>query len=327
MTATQGSALADIEQRDDDKDGFLAHVVAGLSQEQKTISSMYLYDQRGSMLFDQICALDEYYPTRTELALLEEIGPKLAAEAGPRAALVEFGSGADHKIRRILNALPDAAAYVPVDISREFLLQSAEAVAADFPSISVIPVVADFSQPFKLPEGLNTIPDLGRVIGLFPGSTIGNLMPDDAIGFLANARRALGAGSAFLVGVDLKKSEEILHRAYNDEQGVTADFNLNLLTRMNRELGADFDLDGFSHRAVFNHEQGRIEMHITSRKQQQVRIDGHVFDFAVGETIRTEVSYKYHPEEFQGIATDAGWRADTVWIDKDHLFSLHFLTA
>jgi len=287
---------------------------------------MYLYDQRGAALFDRICELKEYYPTRTELALLDSIGPELAAHCGPRAALVEFGSGADLKIRRVLNALPDAAAYVPIDISRDYLLTSAKAVAADYPGLSIIPVIADFGQPFTLPEALGEIDGLGRVLGLFPGSTIGNLMPDAAIGFLDNARRALGPGAAFLVGVDIKKSEDILHRAYNDEQGVTAEFNLNLLTRMNRELGADFDLDGFTHRAIYDSERGRIEMHIASRRPQQVRIDGHVFDFAAGETIRTEVSYKYHPEEFQGIASDAGWRADTVWLDDNHLFSLHLLT-
>lgn len=316
-------AFAGVEDRGDGSQAFLDHVLDGLSQPQKVISSKYLYDQRGSELFDAICDLPEYYPTRTELALFDSYGPEIARLTGADATVVEFGSGASIKIRRVLQALVSPKAYVPTDISREFLLEAAESVARDYPDLPVTPVVADFTQPFTLPAGLDTPP----VLGLFPGSTIGNFTPDEAFDFLETARKDLGNGAGFVIGVDLIKSEEVLHRAYNDAQGVTAEFNLNLLTRMNRELGSNFNVERFSHRAIFNDEENRIEMHLISREAQTVRVRGHSFDFKPGESIRTEVSYKYGLEDFQGLAADAGWDVAASWTDERRLFSLHYLRA
>jgi len=316
-----GGALAHFYDVGTETEEFRADVLQGLSEPQKRVPSKYFYDERGSKLFEQICALDEYYPTRTELKLLGDCAAELAARAGPDVSLVEFGSGSNKKVRILLDHLDSPAAYAPIDISREHLLASAREVAADYAGVAVIPICADFTQPVELPDTIDT----ARRLGLFPGSTIGNFDPEPAVAFLERAAETLGPGAGFLVGVDLKKDEAILHAAYNDAKGVTADFNLNLLRRMNRELGADFDLAAFEHAAPYNADEGRVEMHLVSRHAQTVHVGGAAFDFAAGESIHTENSHKYTVEEFQALAARAGWVGTDVWVDSDALFSLHYL--
>jgi len=300
---------------------FRAAVVDGLAQRQKRLSSKYFYDERGSKLFDQITRLPEYYPTRTETALLRAHAAEFAELIGPCASVVEFGSGSSTKIRILLDALDAPAAYVPIDISREHLIASAKDLADDNPDLPVVPIAADYTQPLKLPE----ITGEAVRIGFFPGSTIGNFSYTEAVGFLRTAATELGTDNGLLIGVDLKKDVDILHAAYNDRAGVTAQFNLNILRHINRELGADFDLDGFVHNALWRPEKGRIEMHLVSKRAQRVRVDGRVFDFAAGESIHTEDSHKYTVEEFHALAAEAGWRAYRHWVDADELFSVHYL--
>lgn len=306
-----------------DSAAFLRDVLEGLSKPRKTLPCKYLYDARGSMLFDRICELAEYYPTRTELGLLREQADAIAAAIGPDACLVEFGSGASIKVRIVLDALECPRVYVPVDISREHLLASTRALADDYPKLAVIPVCADYTQPFALPDACRE----GRKVGLFPGSTIGNFTPDAAVAFLTQARATLGSGSHLLIGVDLKKDEKTLWGAYNDSEGVTAAFNMNLLVRINRELGGTFDLGAFEHRAPYNEARGCVEMHLVSRREQTVTIGGRSFDFAAGETIHTEDSHKYAIDEFHALAGRAGWRAIETWTDAEDLFSVHYLAA
>ncbi len=303
-------------------EAFGADVLSGLARPQKSLPSKYFYDARGSDLFEQICELPEYYPTRTEIGLLHAHAADIATAAGRRAALIEFGSGASSKVRKLLDALDRPQAYVPVDISGDHLHNGAAAIAADYPGLSVLPVHADFTRPFALPET-----GAATKLGFFPGSTIGNFTPSAALRFLIDARQSLGPGSCFLIGVDLKKDPAILHAAYNDRAGVTAAFNLNLLRRINRELGGDFDVDAFAHRATYNSDRGAVEMHLVSRRTQRADVLGQSFDFAVGETIHTEDSHKYTTAEFQDLARGAGWHARYVWCDPNDLFSLHFLVA
>lgn len=300
---------------------FLAAVVDGLSQPQKRLSSKYFYDERGSKLFEQITDLPEYYPTRTEMALLRAHAAEFAKLIGPHASLVEFGSGSSTKVRILLDALEAPAAYVPIDISRDHLIESAKGLADAYPDLMVVPVAADYTQPLKLPD----IPDEAVRIGFFPGSTIGNFSRAEAVEFLRTAATELGTDNGLLIGVDLKKDPAILHAAYNDAAGVTAKFNLNILQHINRELGADFDLAGFTHDARWRPEEGRIEMHLVSNRRQTVRVDGHKFEFTAGESIHSEDSHKYTIEEFHTLAAAAGWRAHRHWTDADDLFSLHYL--
>jgi L-histidine N-alpha-methyltransferase len=300
---------------------FARDVVAGLQASPKRIPPKYFYDTAGSRLFERITALPEYYPTRTEMQILRERAGAIAALIPTEGALVEFGSGSSAKVRLLLDKLPKLGAYVPVDISGEFLGDEAGRLRAEHPGLQVVPVAADFTKPFDIPETVRGLPRAG----FFPGSTIGNFDPDDAKAFLRNAAGVLGPGAAFVVGVDLVKDEEILNRAYDDAQGVTAAFNLNLLARINRELKADFDLDAFAHHAFFNEEQSRIEMHLVSRKAQQVHVSGTTFALEEGETIHTENSYKYTVEGFLRLAAEAGWRGSNVWTDRDRLFSVHAL--
>jgi len=313
--------LHDYVEYDHAADNFLDDVLDGLAQGQKKLSSKYFYDERGSQLFDDICELPEYYPTRTETALLETHAAEFAELIGPNASVVEFGSGSSTKIRILLDALETPAAYIPVDISREYLLESAKALADVYPDLPVVPIAADYTQPFDLPE----ISGEAARIGFFPGSTIGNFTRTGAADFLRAAATDLGTDNGLLIGVDLRKDEGVLHAAYNDVAGVTAEFNLNVLRRVNRELGGDFDLDAFSHDARWVPEKGRIEMHLVSDRDQQVRVNDHSFVFAAGETIHTEDSHKYDIEEFHALAAEAGWRAFRHWTDADDLFSLHYL--
>lgn len=306
-------------------DDFLSDVVEGLSQQKKTLPCKYFYDERGSQLFDQICALPEYYPTRTETALLTEIVGDLAECIGPHAHLIEYGCGSVQKVRLLLDALHSPAAYVAVDISREHLLDAAGMLAADYPDLEVHAVCTDFTKPFKV-DPPATHPDARRV-GFFPGSTLGNFTHDYARQFLTNAAQFLGSGGAMVIGIDLKKDVEILHAAYNDAQGITAKFNLNLLDRINRELGGDFDVDQFEHRAQYNDDEGRVELRLFSLADQTVRLNGNTFAFQEGESIHTENSHKFGIEEFQRLTEAAGFKAEKVWVDDADLFSVHFLTV
>ena len=265
--------------------------------------------------------LPEYYPTRTEIAILAENAADIAAETGPHTRLVEFGSGGSHKARILLAALDRPAAYVPVDISREHLRQAAAGVAADFPLLPVIAVCADYTAWFRLPP----LPGPGgKRVGFFPGSTIGNFEPAAALRFLSNCARILGPAGDMLIGVDLKKDPLILDAAYNDRAGVTAAFNLNLLGRINRELDGDLDLDRFAHRAFYNGREGRVEIYIESLADQEARVAGRRFHFAAGELIHTEYSYKYWVPEFRALAARAGFRPVATWTDPNDLFSLNY---
>lgn len=320
------SPLDRLESFDDlapEPDDFLADVLTGLSQAQKKLPCKYIYDEKGSQLFDQICELPEYYPTRTETALLEAEGAEIAACVGPAAQIVEYGCGSVRKIRLLLDALVRPASYVAVDISREHLLNAAAALAADYPDMEVHALCADFTKPFDVPTAKQA-PDARRV-GFFPGSTIGNFNRKDAVALLAGAAESLGSGGGMVIGVDLKKEESVLHAAYNDSQGVTAAFNLNLLARINRELGGDFDLDAFEFRAHYNEDKGRVESYLYSILEQTVRLNGQAFGFEKGEAVHTENSHKYGIDEFQALARDAGFEPRKVWIDAGQLFSIHYL--
>ena len=300
---------------------FARDLLAGLKARPKRIAPKYFYDAEGSRLFERITRLPEYYPTRTELAILKAHAADIAALVPDGAALIEFGSGSSAKVRLLLAHLPKLRAYVPVDISGEFLGQEAARLRAEHPALEITPAAADFTKPFELPPTVKAM----RRTGFFPGSTIGNFEPQEAKTFLRHAATILGPGSAFIVGVDLIKDEEVLNRAYDDAAGVTAAFNLNLLARANRELGANFDLGAFAHHAFFDESHNRIEMHLVSRKAQSVRIGAEIIAFAEGETIHTENSYKYTVEGFKDLAREAGWTSAKSWTDKDALFSVHAL--
>ncbi len=304
---------------------FAAEVRDGLSKTPKSLPCKYFYDQRGSELFNAICALAEYYPTRTEIALLESRAAEIASLIGPHCRLIELGSGSSRKIRILLDALAEPAGYVAVDISREQLLASAARLADDYPKLEIMAVCADYTRPFDLP--LPGGREAAKPVVFFPGSTVGNFSPQEAIEFLRMIATLLHGGGELLIGVDVKKDSRILDAAYNDSQGVTAAFNLNLLERINRELDADFDLSAFHHLAFYNEACGRIEMHLESGRAQSVRIGRERVRFAAGERIHTENSYKYGVEEFQLLARRAGFVPVRVWTDPDRLFSIHCLRA
>jgi dimethylhistidine N-methyltransferase len=300
---------------------FAADVLAGLGASPKRLPAKYFYDQAGSQLFEQITALPEYYPTRTELQILETSADAMAALVPADAGLVEFGSGPTVKARILLRAAPTLTAYVPVDISAEFLDAEASRLRRDFPRLAVLPIAADFTKPFDLPGALEGRPR----VGFFPGSTVGNFEPLEAAAFLHNAAHILGPDATMIVGVDLIKDKKVLYDAYNDAAGVTAKFNLNLLIRINRELDGDFDLSAFEHHAIYNSELHRIEMHLASCKAQKVRVRGRAFAFRAGETIHTENSYKYTVDGFAVLARGAGWTSRAVWTDERQYFSVHAL--
>ncbi|WP_374570829.1 ergothioneine biosynthesis protein EgtB [Phenylobacterium sp.] len=302
--------------------GFADDVVEGLSQPQKAISPKYFYDAEGSRLFEAICELPEYYPTRTEIALLESVAGEIAQAIPRGAALVEFGSGASVKTRLVLDAAPQISAYAPIDISPDALAAAEAAIRRDYPDLEVAPLAEDFTRALALPDAVAGL----SCVGFFPGSTIGNFTPSEAQAFLSAARRLLGPGAAFIVGADLVKPADVLEAAYDDAQGVTAAFNKNLLARMNRELGADFDLDAFDHRAVWNAEESRVEMHLVSRVAQQVRVAGRVFSFEAGEHLHTENSYKFTLEGFADLAGRAGWTLARSWRSPDPAFAVMLLT-
>jgi dimethylhistidine N-methyltransferase len=301
---------------------FLLDVQQGLRRPQKSIPCKYFYDAAGSALFEEICGLDEYYLTRTEIAILRAHLPEIARRLGPRCAVVEYGSGSGTKTRLLLDHLRDPVAWVPIDISRSALAASAAAIAARHPRLEVLPVCADYTRPTPLPAGAR--PAARRVV-FFPGSTLGNFSPAEASAFLRGAARMCGPAGAVLLGVDLEKDSATLERAYDDARGVTARFNLNLLVRANRELGADFDIAGFRHRAFYERREGRIEMHLVSARAQRVLVDGERFAFAEGESILTEHSYKWTTGALERLALGAGLATRAVWTDPRRWFAVLLL--
>jgi len=301
---------------------FLSEALTGLRTSPKQLPCKYFYDRRGSELFERICVLDEYYLTRSELAIMDRYAPEMGRQIGPGVMLVEYGSGSSVKTRYLLDSLPDAVAYVPVDISGEYLQQTASELARDYPRLEVLPICADFTEEFELP--LSTRVSTHAAV-YFPGSTIGNFLPERAVELLRRITRLCGAGGGLLIGIDLKKDPRTIEAAYNDRLGVTAEFNLNLLRRMNRELGANFDLAQFSHRASYNSRLGRVEMYLVSQCAQAVQLGGNTVQFAAGESICTEHSHKYTTDEFAAIAASAGLTLRRAWTDKNRYFAvLHF---
>jgi len=315
-------ALADAHLPDEQTSTFARDAIGDLSQHPKRLSPKYFYDATGSELFEAITRLPEYYPTRTELKILRDRGSEIAAIIPRGAALVEFGAGATTKVRLLLERCAFGA-YVPVDISGDFLNAQASALRKDFPTLAVYPVAADFTAPFALPEEIASMPK----VGFFPGSTIGNFEPHEACRFLRSARDILGKGAQMIIGADLEKDERVLRDAYNDASGVTARFNLNVLVRINRELGGNFDLSAFTHRAIYNRERHRIEMHLISKKTQSVRMLGTSFSFRPGESIHTENSYKYSIDRFTALARGSGWTVRESWTDPNRMFSVHALAV
>jgi dimethylhistidine N-methyltransferase len=299
-------------------------LVGGLSRDPKHISPKYFYDETGSKLFEQICEQPEYYPTRTELGIMKQNIDEITALCGPRASVIEFGSGSSLKTRLLLEHLVEPAAYVPVDISRDRLLEAAEELAGDYPDIEVLPVRADFTRPFELPQP-KVMPE--RNIVYFPGSTIGNFQNPEAVALLRVMREESRNDGALLIGVDLEKPKDVVEPAYNDAAGVTADFNLNVLRRLNREYDATFDLEAFRHHALFDDDNSRIEMRLISLKHQAIHVAGERFELDEGEYIVTEHSHKYAPEQFARMAEEAGFSLEQVWTDRDEMFSVQFLVA
>jgi dimethylhistidine N-methyltransferase len=319
--ALGGVSLLDLEPATSD---FLDEAVAGLSSSPRTLPSKFFYDERGSDLFQQICELPEYYVTRTETEILRHYGAEMAESIGENAELVGFGTGAGVKTRMLLDHLQNLIAYVPVDISKQRLTESAAALSREMPELEILPVCADYLQPLELPTPSRKP---AHIAVYFPGSTIGNMQPEEARHFLQRVARLCGTSGGLIIGVDLQKSSDILEAAYNDGAGVTAAFNRNMLVRANRELGADFDLSRWRHRALYNQEAARIEMHLLSEGKQTVHLGGREFDFAPGEKIITEFSYKHTVEGFAALAASAGFQLARVWIDPQKLFAVfHFTT-
>lgn len=303
-------------------DAFLAEALAGLSQTQKTLPCKFLYDEKGSQFFNQICELDEYYPTRTENQILRDNIDEIAELIGCDCRLVEFGSGTSSKTRHLLHHLPRIAGYIPIDISSAQLLESAAQLQAEFPNLEINPLEADYNDIPSLPR---TKRKPARTVAFFPGSTIGNFEPCAATAFLRNIAQLCARDGGLLIGVDRKKDKRTLEAAYNDRKEITAAFNLNILERANRELGADFDLSSFRHHALYNEAQGRIEMRLISTRPQTVRLSTHEFSFQRGEHITTEYSYKYTLTGFASLALKAGFEFVKGWEDPNHLFSVLYL--
>jgi dimethylhistidine N-methyltransferase len=304
------------------EDSFRDAVLGGLSASPKSLPCKFFYDERGSALFEAICDTPEYYLTRTELGILETYAGDIAGRIGPHCRLIELGSGASRKVRLLLDALQAPLAYVPVDISREYLRDAAARIAADFPELEVVAVCTDYTRPFELPRLAGPA---GKRVGFFPGSTIGNFEPEAVVAFLAHCGRLLGPGAEMLIGADVKKDKAILDAAYNDAEGLNAAFNLNLLHRIAKELDSDIVIDDFAHVAFYNPAEGRVELYIRSLKDQSAVIAGRRFSFAAGEMIHTENSYKYAIPQFQELAARAGFHALDTWTDPDGLFAVYYL--
>ena len=318
MTMPQAST-ADADSEDDEHAEFAAAVLAGLAKAQKAIPSRFLYDARGSEIFEEITRLPEYYPTRTEIGLLNKHVPDLAQGLPAGAALIEFGSGSSRKTEILLQHLDTLAVYMPVDVSPSALREATDRLSKRFPDLKIAPVIGDFCEAITLPAEFASAPR----VGFFPGSTIGNLSHEDALALLTRFATLLGADGRLIIGVDTKKDRAILEAAYDDAQGVTAEFNYNLLRRMNRELAGNFDVAQFGYEATYNRDEGRVEMYLVSKIAQDVRVRGRAFALAKGERIHTENSHKYALAEFSDLARKAGWISTNVWTDDDGLFSVH----
>jgi dimethylhistidine N-methyltransferase len=303
---------------------FLSDVIAGLSSEPRTLPCKYFYDERGAALFQKICELPEYYITRTEIDILARHRGEIAAHLGAQINLIGLGTGSGTKTRILIEALEKPAGYIPVDISEKQLRKSTALFHNIFPDLEILPVCADYLQPVALPSALRKA---ARNVVYFPGSTIGNFEPDEATQFLRRVAKVCRQGGALLIGVDLRKGQDVIEAAYNDTAGVTAQFNLNLLARANRELGADFDLQHWQHRAIYNSDTGRIEMYLLSQIDQGVHIGDHTFGFRTGEKIITEFSYKYAPEGFAALARNAGFEFRKMWTDDARLFGVFYFTC
>lgn len=319
----QRPSTASVEQSDQSAASFELDVLSGLSQSPKRLHCKHLYDQRGSQLFDRICELPEYYPTRTELAIMDEYADQMTEQVGEDAVLVELGSGSSQKTRVLLDHLRAPAAYLPVDISREHLLETADKLRREHPGLLIHPLVADFTQPIEIPASF----DSKKRCVYFPGSTIGNLESDEAIELLQNIAVLVGHGGGLLIGFDLQKETAVLHDAYNDSEGITAAFNLNLLHRINREADADLDVDQFDHHAIYSEERGRIEISIVSQCDQTATVAGREFEFDEGELIHTEYSHKYTRDGFVRMADAAGFTARKMWTDPRGWFAVMYLES
>ncbi|HZW86578.1 MAG TPA: L-histidine N(alpha)-methyltransferase [Gallionella sp.] len=320
MTQTESPAPQTAPHADD----FLATVSYSLRQRPRFIPPKFFYDVRGSQLFDLICTTPEYYPTRTETTILDQYGAQMAELIGASCVLIEFGSGSATKTPLLLRHMADDTVYVPIDICESHLLQSAERLKTMFPAMQIQPLCADYTAQLpSMPQAAHT--DQRRVI-FFPGSTIGNYTPNEAVRLLRHAAQLVGDDGALLIGVDCKKSPDLLNAAYNDADGHTAAFNLNLLTRLQRELGAQLDADGFNHYAYYNVVLGRVEMHLVSQRKQFIQLEGETFHFEEGETIHTENSYKYTTQEFQQLTREAGWHPKMLWTDHNGLFNVYYLS-
>lgn len=301
---------------------FQEEIIKGLSAPEPYILPKYFYDETGSRLFEEICNTEEYYPTRTEVSIIRDNIDSIAETLGKDCLLIEPGSGDSYKVRLLLDALRPIA-YLPIDISRHYLQDEAQKLATEFTWLNVHAVCADFTGRLELPYHVEST----NKIAFFPGSTIGNFLPEQAVTVLQEIRSMVGQGGGLLIGVDLQKDPDILNAAYNDKDGFTEQFNKNLLVRINRELGADFNVGQYKHHAFFNEKKHRIEMHLVSLQQQNVTIDGHVFRFAKGQSILTEYSHKYTIESFQQLAEKAGFKCVKTWLDDNQLFSVFFLSA
>jgi dimethylhistidine N-methyltransferase len=302
---------------------FREEVLQGLQKLPKELPSKYFYDEFGSRLFDQICELDEYYLTRTELIIMREQMADMISLLGPNCMLIEYGSGSSTKTRRLLDSLQTPVAYVPIDISKEYLLHAVAALSTAYPDLEVLPVCADYTSDFEIPLPAKPV---FRRVAYFPGSTIGNFDREPAKRFLRQIAKVC-KGGGLLIGVDLKKDFNILHRAYNDSQGVTAQFNKHMLARINAKLDADFRLEQFGHYAFYNPGESRVEMHLVSLKKQQVHVGDVEISFNLGESVWTESSYKYTLEEFARLAATAGFNVEQVWTDERQFFSIQYLTV
>src|SRR2546421_5597250 len=325
MTADQLTAIQPASAVPPAASDLLSDIIAGLSSDQRALPCKYFYDERGAALFQKICELPEYYITRTEIDILDRHRREIAAHLGTNIGLIGLGTGAGTKTRILIEALEKPAVYIPVDISQKQLRQSTALFRKIFPDLEILPLCADYLQPVVLPSPRHKP---ARNVVYFPGSTIGNFEPDEAVQFLRRIANVCRGGGGLLIGVDLKKDQQVLEAAYNDSAGVTAQFNLKLLQRINRELGADFDLDQWRHRAIYNSNAGRIEMHLISEADQLVHLNEHKFHFRRGEKIITEYSYKYAPDEFAAFAAKAGFNFVRMWTDEAGLFGVfYFVTA
>jgi L-histidine N-alpha-methyltransferase len=317
--------MHDLIDMEPDTGSLLEETITGLKSTPPRLPCKYFYDAEGAKLFEQICELPEYYPTRTEIKILVKYLPDMARLIGADARIIEYGSGAGTKIRLLLEALHNPVAYTPIDISREQLTSAATALQRDFPALEIQPICADYSSALTLPQPKGRC---ARTVVYFPGSTIGNFPPNDAIALLKRFARLAAQGDyagGLLIGVDVKKNRDRIEAAYNDSQGITADFNLNILKRLNREAGANFSIEQWQHQASWNERSGAIEMHLVSKSEQQVHINGDKFDFALGDSVHTENSFKYSTEEFTALASQAGFSSRGLWQDEEKLFSVHYL--